>query len=65
MMAIGSYRGDPLYHAGLSETEYQSLLGQHGFELVAHVTEDPECGGKTVLLAQLRLAASPCMVLWR
>jgi hypothetical protein len=44
-VAIGSYRGEPLYHASLSEAEYRSLLHQHGFEVVAHVAEDPECGG--------------------
>jgi hypothetical protein len=62
-VAIGSYRGEPLYHASLSEAEYRSLLPQHGFEVVAHVAEDPECGGHTVWLAQLSMAASPSKVL--
>ena len=26
----------------------------HGFDVVAHVTEDPTCGGLTIWLAQLR-----------
>jgi SAM-dependent methyltransferase len=62
-VAIGSYRGEPLYHASLSEAEYRSLLPQHGFEVVAHVAEDPECGGHTVWLARLSMAASPSKVL--
>lgn len=29
--AIGSYRGDPLYHASLDADEYRQLLMAHGF----------------------------------
>jgi SAM-dependent methyltransferase len=51
--AIGSYRGEPLYHASLESDEYHALLSAHGFQVVAHVTEDPECGGHAVWLASL------------
>jgi SAM-dependent methyltransferase len=50
--AIGSYRGEALYHASLDPAAYRDLLGEHGFEVVAHVAEDPGCGGHTVWLAQ-------------
>jgi hypothetical protein len=51
--AIGSYRGEPLYHASLSEADYRALLGQSGFEVISYVAEDPACGGHTVWLARL------------
>jgi SAM-dependent methyltransferase len=53
--AIGRLEGDPLYHASLAPSEYLHLLELHGFDLVAHVPEDPACGGRTVWLAQRRL----------
>ena len=49
--AIGSYRGEPLYHASLAAEEYRALLNANGFRVVAHVVEDPNCG-RTVWLAQ-------------
>lgn len=52
---LGEYRGEPLYHASLDPEEYQQLLDQSGFELVAHVAEDPTAGGRTVWLAQSRV----------
>jgi SAM-dependent methyltransferase len=50
--SIGSYHGDPLYHASLSLEEYETLLESACFRVVAHVTEDPDCGHHTVWLAQ-------------
>jgi SAM-dependent methyltransferase len=50
--AIGSYRGDPLYHASLDPDEYKRLLAANGFEVVDHVVEDPKAGGRTVWLAR-------------
>lgn len=50
--ALGSLQGEPLYHASLSAAEYRSLLAQHGFRVLAHVAEDPSCGGRTIWLAQ-------------
>jgi SAM-dependent methyltransferase len=49
---IGSYRGDPLYHASLDPDEYEHLLAANGFEVIDHVVEDPIAGGRTVWLAR-------------
>jgi trans-aconitate methyltransferase len=51
--AIGSFGGEPLYHASLDPAEYRSLLDDNGFRVVSHVAEDPTCGGHTIWLAQL------------
>ena len=51
--AIGRFGGEPLYHASLDPAEYRSLLDRYGFRVVAHVVEDPDCGGHTIWLAQL------------
>jgi hypothetical protein len=51
--AIGSFGGEPLYHASLDPAEYRSLLDQNGFLVVSHIAEDPTCGGHTIWLAQL------------
>ena len=50
--AIGSFAGEPLYHASLDAAEYRSLLDRNGFRVVSHVVEDPDCGGHTIWLAQ-------------
>ncbi len=34
--AIGSYCGEPLYHASLDPEEYRRLLGASGFSVLAH-----------------------------
>lgn len=52
--AIGSFEGEPLYHASLDPAEYRSLLQENGFSVIEHVAEDPDCGGHTIWLAQLR-----------
>ncbi len=52
--AIGSYNGDPLYHASLDPAEYRTLLDANGFDERGHVAEDKACGGRTVWLAQTR-----------
>jgi len=49
--AIGTFEGEPLYHASLDAAEYRRLLGEQGFAVTAHVVEDPDCGGHTVWLA--------------
>jgi SAM-dependent methyltransferase len=51
--AIGSFGGEPLYHASLDPAEYRSLLDRNGFRVVSHIVEDPDCGGHTIWLAQL------------
>ena len=50
--AIGTYSGEPLYHASLDPAEYRALLAENGFAVVAHRAEDPECGGHTLWLAR-------------
>ncbi|MGN6551912.1 MAG: class I SAM-dependent methyltransferase [Pararhizobium sp.] len=52
--AIGTLEGEPLYHASLDPEEYRALLGGCGFDVVRHITEDPDCGGHTVWLARRR-----------
>jgi SAM-dependent methyltransferase len=52
--AIGTYKGEPLYHGSLDGTEYRLLLDRNGFDVVSHVVEDPNCGRHTVWLAQIR-----------
>lgn len=51
--AIGSFGGEPLYHASLDPAEYRALLDENGFRVISHVAEDPACGGHTIWLAQL------------
>jgi SAM-dependent methyltransferase len=51
--AIGTYKGEPLYHGSLDGAEYRSLLQENGFEVVSHVVEDSTCGHHTVWLAQM------------
>ena len=52
-VALGTFEGEPLYHASLDPDEYRALLAAHGFAVVAHVPEDPACGAHTVWLARL------------
>ena len=51
--SIGIFEGEALYHASLAEEEYRQLLQEQGFGVVKMVIEDPDCGGRTVWLAQL------------
>ena len=50
--AIGTLRGEPLYHASLAPDEYRSLLAANDFTVVMERMEDPECGGHSVWLAR-------------
>jgi 2-polyprenyl-3-methyl-5-hydroxy-6-metoxy-1,4-benzoquinol methylase len=50
----GDLFGDQLYHASLNTAEYARLLEDHGYEIVLHRPEDPECGGHTVWIARRR-----------
>ena len=52
--AIGSYHGKPLYHSSLDAAEYGALLDRNGFDVVAHVANDPDCDRHTVWLARVR-----------
>ena len=56
--AISSYQGESLYHASLDAAEYERLLHQHGFDVVAHAVEDPQADERTVWLAR-RAASNP------
>ncbi len=49
---VGSFASEPLYHASLAPDDYRACLSAIGFEVVAHVAEDPQCGGHTVWLAR-------------
>lgn len=49
--AIGSYQGEPLYHASLAPAEYEQLLTTSGFEVKAFMADDADCGGHTIWLA--------------
>jgi hypothetical protein len=51
-VAMGSYAGEPLFHASLDPAEYRALLAAHGFEVLDHRAEDPAGGGHTVWLAR-------------
>lgn len=50
----GDLFGDRLYHGSLHTAEYASLLDQHGYDVVVHRIEDPDCGGHTVWIARRR-----------
>jgi SAM-dependent methyltransferase len=51
-IAMGSFGGEPLFHASLDPAEYRALLAANGFSVLHHhVVEDPACGGHTVWLA--------------
>lgn len=52
--AIGALEGEPLYHGSLDPEEYCTLLDANGFDVVAHVVDDPDCGNRTVWLARQR-----------
>jgi SAM-dependent methyltransferase len=52
--AIGEREGEPLYHGSLDPSEYRTLLDTAGFDVVDHVVENPDCGLRTVWLAQHR-----------
>ena len=51
--AIGTFQGEPLYHASLDGYAYRALLAENGFEVLQHAVEDETCGGHTVWLAKL------------
>jgi SAM-dependent methyltransferase len=55
--SIGSWQGEPLYHASLAPEEYRSLVEANGLVLVDHRIGDPACGHATIWLAQMRPAS--------
>ncbi|MDM1049997.1 class I SAM-dependent DNA methyltransferase [Sphingobacterium hotanense] len=52
--AWGMNNGQNLYHASLCKQEYNSLLKEQGFSVIQHVVADPNCGGATIWLCQLK-----------
>jgi predicted TPR repeat methyltransferase len=50
--AIGTFEGEPLYHASLAPDSYRHLLSDIGFSVVEHIAGDPDCGGHTIWLAR-------------
>lgn len=57
--AIGSFQGEPLYHASLDPEDYRRLLAAHGFDVIDHIAEDATCGSHTIWLArQMREVSS-------
>lgn len=50
---IGSYHGEPLYHASLSAQEYRRPLSSSAFAVRAQVAADPGRDHHTVWLAQV------------
>lgn len=51
-VAMGTFGGEPLYHASLSPAAYRALLNENGFEIVANVFDDPQTGGHSIWLAR-------------
>ena len=50
--ALGEFQGETLYHASLDPQEYTAQLHDHGFEVLDHIVEDPDCGGLTVWMSR-------------
>jgi SAM-dependent methyltransferase len=53
-VAMGEFRGEPLYHASLDPDEYHALLAAHGFKAVAHEVDQADAGAGAVWLARRR-----------
>jgi SAM-dependent methyltransferase len=51
-VAMGTFGGEPLYHASLAPEEYRALLVAQGFEVVTYVENDPTAGGHTIWIAR-------------
>ena len=47
----GTIGGEPVYHASLSQNEYEACLDEAGFSNILLVLEDADCLGRSVLLA--------------
>ncbi|MGP1352902.1 MAG: class I SAM-dependent DNA methyltransferase [Parasphingopyxis sp.] len=53
----GTVGGETVYHASLSEAEYRDILRSAGFREITFVPEDPECLGRSVLMASRKRIA--------
>jgi 2-polyprenyl-3-methyl-5-hydroxy-6-metoxy-1,4-benzoquinol methylase len=47
-----AFKGEHLYHASLAPTEYQVLLARSNFEVIRHVANDAQSGGRTAWLCR-------------
>jgi cyclopropane fatty-acyl-phospholipid synthase-like methyltransferase len=47
-----TFKDEQLYHASLAPAEYRTLLNQSGFDVVRHVANDIQSGGRTVWLCR-------------
>ncbi|RTL71513.1 MAG: class I SAM-dependent methyltransferase [Hyphomicrobiales bacterium] len=52
--AIGTYRGDELYHASLDPQDYRDLLASANFDVLDARMQDASAGGRSVWLARRR-----------
>ncbi|MBZ6377242.1 class I SAM-dependent methyltransferase [Pacificimonas aurantium] len=50
----GTVAGESVYHASLAPEEYDRRFRDGGFQTVIYVAEDPECLGRSILLASDR-----------
>jgi SAM-dependent methyltransferase len=50
--AWGNIGGEDLFHASLDTAEYKNLLHKNSFKVLKHTTDDNDCGGATVWMAQ-------------
>jgi len=53
--AWGMNGGENLFHASLDPEEYRDFLNKHGFKVLNHVVNDPDCGADTVWMASYPL----------
>lgn len=53
--AWGMNGGENLFHASLAPEEYRDILHKHGFKVLKHVVDDPNCGADTVWMAEYSL----------
>ena len=51
-VAMGTFGGEPLYHASLAPQDYRALLDENGFDVVTNVFDDPNTGGHSIWLAR-------------
>lgn len=52
---LGCVNGDCVYHASLSDAEYRAVLTASGFAQITFTPNDPDCLGRSVLLARHKM----------
>jgi SAM-dependent methyltransferase len=53
-----TFEGERLYHASLAPEEYRALLERSNFEVVRHVANDSQSGGRTAWLCRRKWSRS-------